>query len=66
MQWIKASERLPKMEDSDRYHYVLVRRRSNPFGVVLDFGHPGWVFTTRHFLELENEPHVEWLEGANL
>jgi len=63
MQWVKANERMPKMEDSDRYHHVLIRRRPNPFGVVIES--EDWVFSTRHFLEIDSVPFVEWLEGAN-
>ena len=64
MQWVKSNERMPSIEVSDRYHHVLIRRKPNPFGVVIESG--DWVFSTRHFLEIDSAPHVEWLEGAKV
>ena len=62
MQWVKANERLPKIEDADRYHHVLIRRKPNPWGITVQSNE--WIFTTRPFTEVDPQSYIEWLEGA--
>lgn len=62
MRWVKASERLPTIQDADRYHHVLIRRKPSLRGVTVESGE--WVFTTRPFSEVDPQSYIEWLEGA--
>jgi len=53
MQWIKCSDRLPNLEDTDDMCCVLVRSGS---GTVF--------FDMTDYAELQPEDDIEWLAGA--